>query len=75
MNALKQYIDLYDESQALIEQQSPALLNKLRGVARERLQDAKLPRKGSEDYEATDLESVFAHDYGVNVNRRQSPAV
>ena len=69
MNALKQYIDLYDESRALIEQQSPALLNTLRGAAREHLQDAKLPRKGSEDYEATDLEAVFAHDYGVNVNR------
>ena len=53
MNALKQYIDLYDESRDLIEQQSPALLNKLRRIAREHLQDARLPRKGSEDYEAT----------------------
>ena len=69
MNALKQYIDLYDESRALIEQQSPALLNTLRNTAREQLRDARLPRKGSEDYEATDLEEVFAHDYGVNVNR------
>ena len=69
MNALKQYIDLYDESRALVEQQSPALLNTLRNTAREQLRDARLPRKGSEDYEATDLEEVFAHDYGVNVNR------
>ena len=69
MNALKQYIDLYDENRELIEQQSPALLNKLRREAREHLNDARLPRKGSEDYEATDLETVFGHDYGVNVNR------
>ena len=69
MNALKQYIDLYDENRELIEQQSPALLNKLRREAREQLKNARLPRKGSEDYEATDLEAVFAHDYGVNVNR------
>lgn len=69
MNVLKQYIDLYDENRDLIEQQSPALLNKLRRVAREHLENARLPRKGSEDYEATDLEAVFAHDYGVNVNR------
>lgn len=69
MNALKQYIDLYDESRELIEQQSPAVMNALRTAAREHLQDAHLPRKGSEDYEASDLESVFAHDYGVNVNR------
>ena len=69
MNALQQYIDLFDESRELIEQQSPELLNTMRRAAREQLQDARLPRKGSEDYEATDLEEVFAHDYGVNVNR------
>ena len=69
MNALKQYIDLYDENCELIEQQSPSILNTLRKEARERLETARLPRKGSEDYEATDLESVFSHDYGVNVNR------
>ena len=69
MNALKQYIDLYDECRELIEQQSPAMLNTLREKAREQLETARLPRKGSEDYEATDLEAVFAHDYGVNVNR------
>jgi len=69
MSALKQYIDLYDENRQLIEQQSPALLNKLRQEARIRLNDARLPRKGSEDYEASDLEAVFGHDYGVNVNR------
>ena len=69
MNALKQYIDLYDETRELLEQQSPALLNKVRREARERIEGARLPRRGSEDYEATDLEAVFAHDYGVNVNR------
>ena len=69
MNALQQYIDLYDECREILEQQSPALLNMVRRTAREQLQDARLPRKGSEDYEATDLEAVFAHDYGVNVNR------
>ena len=69
MNALQQYIDLFDEHRALIEQQSPAVLNVLREKAREQLATARLPRKGSEDYEASDLEAVFAHDYGVNVNR------
>ncbi len=69
MNALQQYIDLFDENSTLIEQQSPALLNTLRLSARERLETARLPRKGREDYEASDLEAVFAHDYGVNVNR------
>ena len=69
MNALKQYIDLYDANREVFDLQSPALLNNLRRVAREHLEGARLPRKGSEDYEATDLEAVFGHDYGVNVNR------
>ncbi len=69
MNALQQYIDLFDEYRALLEQQSPDVLNALREKAREQLATARLPRKGSEDYEASDLEAVFAHDYGVNVNR------
>ena len=69
MNALQQYIDLYDECREVLEQQSPALLNMVRRTARQQLATARLPRKGSEDYEATDLEAVFAHDYGVNVNR------
>ena len=60
MNALQQYIDLYDESREVIEDQSPELLNALRPAAREQLATARLPRKGSEDYEATDLEAVFA---------------
>ena len=49
MNALQQYIDLFDEHRALIEQQSPAVLNVLREKAREQLTTARLPRKGSED--------------------------
>ena len=49
MNALQQYIDLYDASREFIEQQSPALLNTLRREARERLASARLPRQGSED--------------------------
>ncbi len=69
MNALRQYIDLFDECAADIERQSPDTLNALRAAARKALQTARLPRKGSEDYEATDLERVFAHNYGVNVNR------
>ena len=69
MNALQQYIDLFDEYRTLLEQQSPDVLNALREKAREQLATARLPRKGSEDYEASDLEAVFAHDYGVNVNR------
>ena len=67
-NALKQYIELHDEQLAAIERLSPAPLNALRKQARKVLDDATLPLKGSDDYEATDLNAMLAPDYGVNVN-------
>lgn len=67
-NSLKQYIDLHDEQLAAIERLAPAPLNALRKQARQMLDEAVLPRKGSDDYEATDLNAVLAPDYGVNVN-------
>jgi len=69
MNALQQYIDLFDAHRQDIERQSPAALNALRAAARRALQGTRLPRKGSEDYEATDLDAVYAPDYGVNIRR------
>ena len=68
-NALKQYIDLHDEQLAVIEKLAPAPLNERRRQAREVLNDVCLPAKGSDDYEATDLEAVLAPNYGVNINR------
>ncbi len=67
--ALQQYIDLYDQHQAAIESHAPAALNALRPMARQALEGVVLPRKGDDDYEATDLERLLAPDYGVNVNR------
>lgn len=69
MTALTQYIDLYKENAKAIQAKSPEALNALRSAALLALEGAQLPRKGVEDYEATDLEEVFAPDYGVNINR------
>jgi len=69
MNALQQYIDLYEGNRDAINAGAPAVLNARRDAALAILKDARLPRKGSEDYEATDLEAVFAPDYGLNINR------
>lgn len=69
MNALQQYIDLYTEHRQAVEANSPAALNAHRPAALAALTDARLPRKGQDDYEATDLEAVFAPDYGVNLGR------
>ncbi len=73
MNALQQYIDLYREHSGLLERHAPAVLNALRPSALATLTSARLPRKGEEDYEATDLEAVFAPDYGVNLTRLDYP--
>ena len=69
MNALQQYIDLYHEHRTLVDGHAPEALNALRPAALASLEGVRLPRKGAEDYEATDLEAVFATDYGVNLNR------
>ena len=69
MNCLTQYIELHDQYRDTIEAHAPAVLNKLRQQARQTLENATLPRKGAEDYEATDLNAVFAPDYGLNIGR------
>ena len=73
MNALQQYIDLYDANRDTVEKASPAVMNRARVEARRALSQMALPVKGSEDYEATDLNAIFATDYGVNLNRLQIP--
>ena len=67
-NALKQYIELHDEHRDAIERLAPAPLNAMRKKARQALEAAVLPRNGSDDYEATDLNAALAPDYGVNIN-------
>ena len=69
MNSLTQYIELHDQHLATIEAHAPAALNSLRRQARQALEGAVLPRKGQEDYEATDINALFAPDYGVNIGR------
>ncbi len=68
-NSLTQYIDLYRQHSEAIHSHAPEAMNALRASALAALDGASLPRKGQDDYEATDLEKVFAPDYGVNINR------
>lgn len=69
MNSLKQYIDIFKENRRAIDDHSALALNRLRDDACKVLENATLPRKGDEDYETTDLNEMFAPDYGVNINR------
>ena len=68
-NALTQYIDLYREHREVIESHAPAALNALREAACDTLLHTTLPRKGQEDYEAIDMATMLAPDYGVNITR------
>lgn len=69
MTALQQYIDLFNDNRGAFAKHSPAALTAMRDKALAALDGSVLPQSGQEDYEATDLESVFAPDYGVNLNR------
>ncbi|MCM1319968.1 MAG: SufD family Fe-S cluster assembly protein [Muribaculaceae bacterium] len=69
MNSLTQYIDLYKANVQTFSQLGAPLLDKWRTEALEVLEHSTLPAKGSENYEQTDLESILAPDYGLNVER------
>lgn len=69
MDALKQYIDLYDQNVELVEGGSCAVMNRLRQDARDMLYHRPLPDAGSENYEHTDLNEILSPDYGINISR------
>ncbi len=67
MNALRQYIDLFESNRKLIDANSAGPLNDLREPAFTKLQDAVLPRAGSDNYENCDLEKMLSPDFGINL--------
>ena len=75
MNALLQYLSLYETHRATIDQHAPATLNRLRPAALKRLQQiGRLPEKGDEGYAKISLNDMFAPDYGLNITRVAFPA-
>lgn len=69
MSALTQYIDLYKEHHGLVCANSAEVLNERRTEALKVLENMVLPKKGSENYETTDLSEILGEDYGVNIAR------
>ena len=75
MNALNQYIELFESQQATIDANAPEALNARRPAALEALKQLKkLPEKGDEGFEMISLNDMFAPDYGLNISRVQFPA-
>ena len=68
MNALTQYIELYDASRHDINSHSAEVLNALRPEAADILRMATLPRQGADNYENCDLEQMLAPDFGIDLN-------
>lgn len=73
MNALDQYITLYDDNRRAIDAGSAGVLNAMRPEARKALEGQRLPKHTDEGYEKTDVDAMFATDYGVNINRMNLP--
>ncbi len=73
MASEKQYIDLYEQSRAMINAHSSAVMNEIREAAFEDFKRLGFPSRKIERYKYTDMEKLFDPDYGVNVNRVEFP--
>lgn len=69
MDSSKQYIDLYTQARNLIFSHSSDVMNTVRDRAYEDFKRLGFPSKKVERYRYTDMASLFAPDYGLNLNR------
>ncbi len=73
MNSEQQYIDLFREARQTICDHSSAVMNAVRDEAFRRFSSTGFPSKKVECYKYTDLQPLFAPNYGVNLNRVSIP--
>jgi Fe-S cluster assembly protein SufD len=73
MNSEKQYIDLYTQARQIIFDHSSEAMNAVRDEAFDCFKAQGFPSKKVERYKYTDMQKLFAPDYGVNLNRLQIP--
>ena len=69
----QQYIDLYEQAGEMIKSHSPEVMNTVRDEAFRDFQRLGFPSKKVERYKYTDIASLFAPDYGLNLNRLEIP--
>jgi Fe-S cluster assembly protein SufD len=74
MGSEQQYIDLYQQCRQMICEHSSDVMNAVRDEAFQRFVSSGFPTRKQERYKYTDLEALFAPDYGLNLNRLQIPA-
>ena len=73
MNSEQQYIDLYQQAREMIFSHVPEAMNAVRDEAFEDFCRQGFPSKKMERYKYTDIQKLFAPDYGVNLNRLEIP--
>jgi Fe-S cluster assembly protein SufD len=73
MNSEQQYIDLYQQAREMILSHAPEAMNAVRDEAFEDFRRQGFPSKKVERYKYTDIQKLFAPDYGVNLNRLEIP--
>ncbi|MBR0166362.1 MAG: Fe-S cluster assembly protein SufD [Prevotella sp.] len=69
----QQYIELYGQARQMIFDHAPEAMNAVRDEAFEDFRKQGFPSKKVERYKYTDLQKLFAPDYGVNINRLEIP--
>ena len=73
MNSEQQYIELYEQARQMIFDHSSEAMNAVRDEAFERFKAQGFPSRKVERYKYTDIQKLFAPDYGLNLNRLQIP--
>ena len=72
-SAVSQYTDLYRQCRQMICDHSSDVMNAPRDAAYERFAKQGFPSRRVERYKYTDIEALFAPDYGLNLNRLDIP--
>ena len=73
MQSKAQYLNLYRDHRDLIARHSSDVMNALRDEACCHLEQQGFPTKRVEDYKYTDVDALFAPDYGLNISRLDIP--
>ena len=73
MSSEQQYIELYEQARQMIFNHAPEEMNAVRDEAFEDFKRQGFPSRKVERYKYTDIDKLFAPDYGVNLNRLESP--
>ena len=69
----QQYIELYEQARQVIFDHAPEAMNAVRDQAFADFKALGFPSRKVERYKYTDMEQLFAPDYGVNLSRLEIP--